>query len=137
MKIKFSLKTKLLSLITALICGPMVYLLYHTIVIQKQEILNSSYEKQSMELKLTAEKFSNLVKTSFSTLKLANSASDVDSLAQYKSYLDSLISGQGREISNLFILEVPIKNIEGLDINKLYQNKDNQVVYLKFLLNVL
>lgn len=131
MKIKFSLKTKLLSLITALICGPMAYLLYHTIVIQKQEILNSSYEKQSMELKLAAEKFSNVVKTSFSTLKLANSASDVESLAQYKTYLDSLISGQGREISNLFILEVPIKNIEGLDINKLYQNKDNQVVYLK------
>lgn len=131
MKIKLSLKTKLLALITTLICGPMAYLLYHTIVIQKQEILNSSYEKQSMELKLVGEKFSNVIKTSFSTLKLANSASDVESLAQYKTYLDSLISGQGKEISNLFILEVPIKNLEGMEINKLYQSKDDQSLYFK------
>lgn len=123
MKIKFSIKTKLLLLTTLIVVLPVLYIVYSTIKLESKDKLNNAYQSQLIEAKFASEKLLGLIKPTLNSLRSIASLNIQNYTKEnYSNEVLNVFKNQN-EIKNLYISEVPLIKNEKIEIK--YRNDLN------------
>lgn len=124
-KTYFSLKFKIIGLLTLIVSFPIIYFVYSLINAESVDKKNTAFNNQMSETRFVKEKLSNNIETTFNILRTIASIQITDKTeSDYTNMVDGIVSNQNfLKLESITVNEVPL--IKDLNFKNIYSSSKN------------